>query len=101
MARLIIPREPMEIKNSLESLIEKIEGKKIKVKYLAIAISQSGLNSYLWNEWKLLLKERGFTWQEFQKTFFMHTVGIEKWVKGFILGSNLINEIEKDFMARL
>lgn len=78
---LFTPQEPLEVKEWIKE-IEKI-GKTPGVKWDSLSVWYGNkLPKYLWDQWKDILKPRGFNWQKFLRLLKHRTDAILLWYKG-------------------
>lgn len=91
MDKLLIPKEPREVKNWIRNL-EKYRGSpdtdwdSLNVWY------GNQLPKYLWKEWKDELVSSGFTWQKFLRLLKYRTDKIILWYKGAIPWEDLVKD---------
>ncbi len=81
-----IPEEPKNIKAEIEARRKKLGG------YLSVWYG-SPISSHLWTEWKEELKEKGFTWQKFQKLMSHYTDEMIQWSRGQMSWESLVEKI--------
>lgn len=88
MLNLSIPKEPQEVKKWIRNIEVHTGGRweSLNVWY------GNQLPKYLWDEWKDILKPRGFTWQRFLRLLKYRTDKIILWYKGIIKWEDLVKE---------
>jgi len=92
---LKVPREPVEIKESIRE-VRTILGGSTNVNWYSLAVWASKLPKYLWNEWKDELKLRGITWQKFLRILSTNTLDMIEWaLEESMSWSELVRRIEK------
>jgi hypothetical protein len=92
-----IPPEPVEIKNAMKELMEKMTGESWDWQSLAVWAANK-LPQYLWTTqgWKRNLSNKGWRWQSFLSLLSKHTHEIIRWATDEISWEDLINVIETD-----
>ncbi len=91
--KLLVPKEPQEIKKQMKSLKEKVFTNPDIDWDSFVVWSGNQLPKYLWGEWKDQLKPQGFTWQKFLKLLRYRTDKILLWFRGSLSWEELIKEI--------
>ena len=84
MLNLSIPKEPQEVKKWIRNVEAYTGGPGVDWESLNVWYGNQ-LPKYLWNEWKKILKPRGFTWQKFLRLLKHRTDKIILWYKGILL----------------
>ena len=86
------PKEPKHVKDWIRA-IEKMSNKTPGTKWENLNVWYGNkLPQYLWDEWKGVLKPRGFTWQKFLKLLRHRTDAVLLWYKGAYTWKQLVKE---------
>ena len=92
MLNLSIPKEPQEVKKWIRNVEAYTGGPGVDWGSLNVWYGNQ-LPKYLWNEWKKILKPRGFTWQKFLRLLKHRTDKIILWYKGILSWEVLVKDI--------
>jgi hypothetical protein len=95
LTELEIPPEPVEIKESIKTLIKAAGGKEVYAIWFG-----NRLAAYLWKTWKKVLATEGMTWQDFMKTMKNVEKEAVRWVKEEASWKDLIETIVNNIKGR-
>ena len=92
---LFIPKEPAHVKEWISSVDQGLT-KTPGTKWESLGVWYGNqLPKYLWEQWKDVLKPRGFTWQKFLKLLKHRTDAVLLWYKGMFTWDEFVNETIK------
>jgi len=91
---LPMPSEPIEIKKQMIDVrIHFGNGDNIDWDSQAVWF-RNALPTYLWNEWKIILVDYGFTWPKFLKYIKYYTHDMIRWMREKITWEELIQKLK-------
>jgi len=93
LRRLKIPAEPKEIHKYILALRSRL-GPNEGIDWDSLAVwAGNRIPQYLWTEWKIELRELGFTWQSFLKLMKYRTSDAILWANGRISWEDFLNNV--------
>jgi hypothetical protein len=93
--KLPTPMEPVEIKRQINDF-RSYFGSEENIDWDSQAVwFRNTIPTYLWNEWKVILINFGFTWPKFLKYMKYYTRDMIKWMKEKISWADFIQRLKE------
>lgn len=99
--KLPIPPEPIEVKKYILE-VKSMLGKESGVDWEPLAVwAGNKVPSYLWKDWKDILRAEGFTWQSFLRLLKYHTKDMVLWMNGNITWAKFVETFRESINGPL